>query len=160
VSDRSTVKQIDYAKELKDLQKCKTYEKVKKVSKIKLPSVQGKQRYMVNDKQKLDDCAFDDLPDEFEVYPVIVKSDGDCLPFCGSVYLYGNANQTDETRLRIIHELCTNDELYLSNEHLSKGNDSNKTEENLAKPLTCILISMYQVFHCQKIGLGKFLRQR
>jgi len=43
VSDRSTVKQIDYAKELKDLQKCKTYEKVKqKVSKIKLPSVQGK----------------------------------------------------------------------------------------------------------------------
>lgn len=29
-------------------------------------------------------------PDNFEVnhYPVIVKADGDCLPACGSVYLY------------------------------------------------------------------------
>jgi len=105
---------------------------------------------MVNDKQKLDDCAFDDLPDEFEVYPVIVKSDGDCLPSCGSVYLYGNPNQIDETRLRIIHELCTNDELYLSNEHLSKGNDSNKTEEKLAKSF-----AMYSDFYVPGVSLSE-----
>lgn len=121
-----------YYEYLNTLRKCKNYEGLKQeVSKIKLPPVQAQQRYMVSQKQKLDDIAFDDLPDEFEEYPVIVKSDGDCLPSCGSVFIHGNTEETDEVRLRIVHELCTNDDLYLSDEYLEHQSDN--SEKHLTK---------------------------
>ena len=56
----------------------------------------------------VDDLVIDNLTVDMpaELYPVEVKSDGNCLPSCGSVFAYGNPNHTSEMRVRIIHELC------------------------------------------------------
>jgi hypothetical protein len=64
----------------KNFKSLKTMKHQKKDNAIKHPPTQGEQRYMVTDKLKLDDVAFDGRPDDFEIYPVTVKSDGDCIP--------------------------------------------------------------------------------
>ena len=58
-----------------------------------------------------------DLPEE-NLYPLKVHADGNCLPSTASIFRYGNADQVEEMRVRIILELVQNEDLYLKDDFL------------------------------------------
>ena len=64
-----------------------------------------------------------DLPEE-NLYPLKVYADGNCLQSTASIFGYGNANQVEEMRVRIILELVQNEDLYLKDDFLELGLDA------------------------------------
>ena len=127
-----------FKKYLADMQSCKSFKSLKgKCKKMKLRPLQGKQRYILNDHLTVDDQAFDNTPDDIpsprDIFPVEVKSDGDCLPSCGSVFAFGSPNFSTEMRVRIVHELVLHEDVYLSKEHLTQGAVPSSTTNNLPK---------------------------
>ena len=63
----------------------------------------------------------EDVPSDPFLVPVVVPACGDCLPYCGSVYAFQNANHPLEMRARIIIELAIHKALYLDANNLRKG---------------------------------------
>ncbi|KAK6183523.1 hypothetical protein SNE40_010993 [Patella caerulea] len=111
---------------LSKLDECNTFEELKiKCETMHLPEVQGSSRFILHGGFNVDTQAMDmyptDTPHSQNRYPVIVRADGDCLPACGSVFAYGHDNNTDEMRLRIIHELALNVDYYLEECNLTRG---------------------------------------
>lgn len=51
------------------------------------------------------------------------RAGDDCLPACGSVFVFGNERPPTEIRARIIIEKAFNAEFYLDEEQLLKGYD-------------------------------------
>ncbi|XP_060573349.1 LOW QUALITY PROTEIN: uncharacterized protein LOC132731228 [Ruditapes philippinarum] len=54
-------------------------------------------------------------------FPVCVQGDGNCLPRSGSILSFGDEDHHTEIRCRIVIEMVTNIDLYLSDEHLKNG---------------------------------------
>ena len=57
----------------------------------------------------------EDAPENF--IPHTIEPDGNCLPRCGSVFLFGHEGHHCEVRIRTMVELATHEDYYLSNEH-------------------------------------------
>ena len=62
-----------------------------------------------------------------DLYPVNVYGDGNCLPRCGSLVIYGTEEKHKEVRERIVNELTQNRQYYLNQENMRNGRgiDSN-----------------------------------
>jgi hypothetical protein len=59
------------------------------------------------------DLCPDDIPSKKTIYATIVRADGDYLPGCGSVFVYGDDSHATELRLRIILELVLHEDYYM-----------------------------------------------
>lgn len=73
----------------------------------------------------------DDVPDSRALYPAIVPADGNCLPYCGSVFGYGTTEFGTEMRLKILNELVIHEDVYLDNEFLLQGLPETVKERNI-----------------------------
>jgi hypothetical protein len=58
-----------------------------------------------------------------ELVPTEIMADGDCLPHCGSLLLFGSQMYSTEVRLRIAIELILHEDLYLDDKFLSRGHE-------------------------------------
>ena len=124
---------LDY---LDMLSQCKTFAEVQTTCRaLNLEPVSGFPRSMIGDNLFLDDLALELYPEDYDInsFPVSVKADGDCLPACGSVFLYGNDMRSEEVLVRIISELALNIDFYLEDDNLRKGLPSNVTNDSLKK---------------------------
>ena len=121
---------------LQRLNNCDTFGQLQIVcSQYSTENVTGKERYIQDDGFIIDDKAFDlypdDVPTRKDLNPVQVRADGNCLPACGSVFVFGTDTYADEIRAHIIKELALHKELYLSKEYLSKS--LRKKDKNILK---------------------------
>lgn len=101
-----------------------------------IPSLVHKMNVSIlNSKLKVDSEALKILPGEIkELYPVVVKGDGNCLPRAASVLVSGNENQHVEMRTGITLELIRNIDLYTDFSYLQKGfNSSEKDARDFPK---------------------------
>ena len=73
-----------------------------------------------------------EMPD-YDGLPIFVTGDGNCLPRSASVIAYGNEEQHEEFRVRILTELITNEDLYLDDNFLSSGLDLKDRTRQLSK---------------------------
>ena len=124
---------LDY---LDMLSQCKTFAEVQTTCRaLNLEPVSGFPRSMIGGNLFLDDLALELYPEDYDInsFPVSVKADGDCLPACGSVFLYGNDMRCEEVLVRIISELALNIDFYLEDDNLRKGLPSNVTNDSLKK---------------------------
>ena len=102
------------------------------ISGLDLPEIKVKDDLtVVSLKTMVDGQAFSLLPDDIplakSVFPIPVVADGNCLPRVGSILAFGTQDRHLDMRLRIAVEMIKHRELYLDEEHLTKGNDSNLT---------------------------------
>ncbi|GFS03152.1 hypothetical protein ElyMa_001142600 [Elysia marginata] len=86
----------------------------------------GCARSVTGCRMGIDSKASKDVPNDIHcysghVFPVKVRSDGDCLPASGAIFAFGKDSCPEEIRVRIIHELAINAEFYLDNGNLSRG---------------------------------------
>ena len=75
-------------------------------------------------KRIIDESALGLIPDDLQtrgLYPSIVYGDGNCLPRCASLLVYGHEDNHFEMRGRIVDELVRHEEDYLDNKILTKG---------------------------------------
>ncbi|KAL3885704.1 hypothetical protein ACJMK2_025750, partial [Sinanodonta woodiana] len=108
---------------LEALCQCKDYASFKEKCKgIRMEDVQGQERSILECKytvdQKAIDLCPDDIPTTRAMFPTIVRADGDCLPGCGSLFIYGDDSHASEIRLRIILELVLHEEYYMDKKNL------------------------------------------
>lgn len=75
----------------------------------------------------------DDVPDSRALYPSTVPADGNCLPYCGSVFGYGTTEFSTEMRLRILSELVLHEDVYLDNKFLLQGMSEAHERRNILK---------------------------
>ena len=118
------------------LNQCKTFDELKNQCKVfDLSPVEGKPRTILDNELRLDEKAMGLYPSDYDnnVFPVIVRSDGDCLPGCGSVFVYGHDRNGDEMRVRIISELALHTNYYLDEDNLRKGFPSDGSEDSIKK---------------------------
>ncbi|XP_071122434.1 uncharacterized protein [Mytilus edulis] len=73
-----------------------------------------------------------DIP-EGNFMPVVVQGDGNCLPRSAAVLAYGNEEDHQEFRVRIILELVANEDLYLNDDYLSSALELNIKTRQLSK---------------------------
>ena len=81
----------------------------KEVSKYQLPTKQAKTFHRPVDCQALDLYPTDAPTD---MVPIEVGKDGNCLPRCGSLYLFGHERNHTEIRVRTILELAAHESYY------------------------------------------------
>lgn len=67
------------------------------------------------------------IPSERSDAAITVRADGDCLPACGSVFIFRNDRYPAEIRTRIAIEHVVNDHFYL-NENMLLQDMTNKLE--------------------------------
>ena len=79
-----------------------------------------------------------DLPPN--LFPVSIFGDGNCLPRCLSVLLYGHEESFTETRIRICTELACNSEYYKSNDCMRRGSSGGS---NVNTVYTFCMLSQY-----------------
>ena len=81
-------------------------------------------------KASIDETAYRLMPDDMpsNVYtdckpsfPIIIQGDGNCLARVGSVLMHGAETHHPDVRLRIAVEMILFKDLYLDEDHLSKG---------------------------------------
>ena len=93
---------------------------------------------------EIDTNAVDNVPEVIAgdpfLIPAVVHAYGDCLPHCGSVYAFQNANHPLEIRARIIIELAIHKALYLDANHLRKGVTTTDKQASLL-PTTYTMMS-------------------
>lgn len=78
-------------------------------------------------KRTIDESAIGLIPEDQTasgLYPCNVYGDGNCLPRCASLLVYGHENNHLEMRARIIDEFVRNEDNYLNNNFLSNGCNS------------------------------------
>jgi hypothetical protein len=100
-------------------------------SAIQLNDVQiHKELSIVKLKASVDEAAYSLMPDDVPSnvctpgrpsFPIVVEGDGNCFSRVGSIILYGTESHHLEVRLRIAIEMIMFRDLYLDEEHLSKG---------------------------------------
>jgi hypothetical protein len=123
-----------YTRILEKLSKCKDYNDFKEQCKaIQIGDVQGQERSILECKSTVDqnvmDLCPDDIPSKKNIYPTIVRADGDCLPGCGSVFVYGDDSHATELRLRIILELVLHEDYYMERKHFEVATSSGKIRD-------------------------------
>ena len=76
------------------------------------------------------------------IFQIKAREDGDCLPACGTEFVYGKDKCPKEIRICIIYELATHSELYFSDAYLSQGlYNQYLTAANRCLPLIVIFMS-------------------
>ena len=130
--------EIKYNTVLNDLHKCRSFDQLKaecEKNDIQALNVNPNEVNLQFKNLDVDLNAIEDIPGdvphEYDIYPCEVKSDGNCLPSCGSVFAYKTIEHCDELRVRIIEELVKNEECYLDNTFLSKGLNDVDESRNL-----------------------------
>jgi hypothetical protein len=132
--DTSVMTESDARKLLRALVHSPYHIQVSTASGIQFKDVQvQKELSILKLKASVDDLAHhlkpDDIPPDIctePAFPIIVGADGNCLPRVASVLLYGDEKHHLEARLRIAVEMIMFKEVYLSEEHLSKGLSGNQ----------------------------------
>lgn len=129
--DDLTMKQVrndyDTAAQMRQLRNCNTFAEVQTLrSELSTASsLDGKDRYVLDDRLLVDEPSIDlypdDVPNDTNYFPVSVRANGDCLPACESVFLYGTDVYPEEVRLKIIQELVLHKDSYLNAIYLSRG---------------------------------------
>ena len=122
---------------LQSLVHSRRYVQLNLISGLDLPEIKVKDDLtVVSLKTMVDGQAFSLLPDDTplakSVFPIPVMADGNCLPCVGSILAFGTQDRHLDMRLRIAVEMIKHRELYLDEEHLTKGNDSNLTKTMIA----------------------------
>ena len=119
------------------LQACKTIAEFKtKCNELQFEDIRGEQRYLVENKAKVDTNTLDTYPPDTplkDCFPTEVIADGDCLPSCGNVFAFGTIHRVYEIRTRIVKELATHDEYYLNEDNLRKGHNDEKPVGHLLR---------------------------
>lgn len=99
------------------LRKVKTYPELQKtVDKIKFPAIECEPSKLTIDCLLVDELSVPLVPPEISATPVEIYADGNCLPRVASLFAYHTENNHEELRYRILSELVTNEEYYLSKE--------------------------------------------
>ncbi|WAR09173.1 hypothetical protein MAR_019131 [Mya arenaria] len=83
----------------------------------------------------IDDTALPLLPENMKdlgLFPSTVYGDGNCLPRCPSLFVYGSEEHHLEMRARIVCELVKHEDNYLDNQYLREGADTDG-RTNIAK---------------------------
>ena len=78
-------------------------------------------------KRTIDESALGLIPEDrraLGLYPCNVYGDGNCLPRCASLLVYGHENNHLEMRARIIDELVRHEDNYLDDDFLTNGCNS------------------------------------
>ena len=117
------------------LNQCETFEELHTQCKVFcLNPVVGKPRAILEENVSADNKAMDLYPSDYKrnIYPENVRADGDGLPGCGSMFLYGHDRNSEELRVRIISELALNSDYYLDEHNLRRG-FSYDSEDSLKK---------------------------
>lgn len=66
------------------------------------------------EKLQVDESAYTLYPDDApqEMLPCAITGDGNCLPRCGSLFVFGSQNHATEIRIRTVVELAAYEEYY------------------------------------------------
>lgn len=158
------------------LTKCKTYADVQEVTHdavltplpVSLPEIT-----FITHKRTVDSAALQLLPDEVKslgLLPTTIYGDGNCLPRCDSLLVYGQEEKHIDIRGRIIHELVSNEANYLDEKYLKEGSDSSLGRMNFAKTFAMIsehfsgekltYIAIQRIFQAEVLSLcrsGSFM---
>lgn len=120
------------------LMKCKTYTDVQQATVdtelTHLPSLP--EVTFVTHKRVVDNSALKLLPDEVQslgLLPTSIYGDGNCLPRCASLLVYGDEERHLDIRARIILELVVNKVKYLDDRFLKEGSDLSLGKKNFAR---------------------------
>ncbi|XP_053391572.1 uncharacterized protein LOC123539851 [Mercenaria mercenaria] len=86
-------------------------------------------RTFVNTSKSVDMTSLTLLPNDIpmesdKLHPAIITADGNCLPRSASLFAYGNENQYKEMRERIVIELSKNADMYLDDNLMKRGMDT------------------------------------
>ncbi|CAG2206817.1 unnamed protein product [Mytilus edulis] len=68
-----------------------------------------------------------------ELTPVRIGADGNCLPYTGSVFAFGDQKRAEEIRVRKIIEQTIFKDYYLDHDYLKRGTDNSYTNNALSK---------------------------
>ncbi|CAG2232244.1 unnamed protein product [Mytilus edulis] len=68
-----------------------------------------------------------------ELTPVRIGADGNCLPYTGSVFAFGDQKRAEEIRVRMIIEQTIFKDCYLDQDYLKRGTDNSYTNNALSK---------------------------
>ncbi|CAG2231226.1 unnamed protein product [Mytilus edulis] len=69
----------------------------------------------------------------FELTPVRIGADGNCLPYTGSVFAFGDQKRAEEIRVRKIIEQTIFKDYYLDHDYLKRGTNNSYTNNALSK---------------------------
>lgn len=75
-------------------------------------------RWIENDEDAMD-LYPSDTPQENVTYTIKVTADGYCLPYNGSIFAFGNENNSSEIRVRIVIETVLHKKMYLTHDFLN-----------------------------------------
>lgn len=156
------------------LTSCQTYDDLQQIIvETKLPTLPPLPDVtFVSHKRVIDESALGLMPEEQKdscLFPSIVYGDGNCLPRCASLFVYGHEENHYEMRARIIEELVRNEEIYLDDKYLKKGSHpcAHKnvaiqfamfSEHYTAEKLTNLAIQ--RIFRAEVLGIcssGKYM---
>ncbi|KAK7460746.1 hypothetical protein BaRGS_00038824 [Batillaria attramentaria] len=114
----------------RDLLRCKTYQEIEEVVACykDLPySLPAEFPQTVVDVGGIvDSTALNLRPDSVPLYPVETGADGNCLPRALSRLVYGNEQQHNEMRCRIVMELVQNRQCYVQGLGMAENEDESK----------------------------------
>lgn len=139
---------------LERLHQCRTYQDItivcnqakKDVEKFQLNSHYSAS--VLNTGISVDDFVLEISPHDtvqtVALFPVTISVDGNCLPYCGSVHVFGNEQGSNEMRVSIIMELVMYKDLYQTQEHLTKGLPESNMIIQLIRHLLCTQMNIYQ----------------
>jgi hypothetical protein len=111
------------------LKLAQTYQKKIKQFGYILPSSLATKKFI---SKPVDPSALSLVPHGTNLIPTAIQGDGNCLPRCGSLALFGNEDQHAEVRVRITLEMATNLDLYVKDSFLKKGSKASSDLKNIA----------------------------
>ncbi|CAG2186302.1 unnamed protein product [Mytilus edulis] len=123
---------------LQTLQQCGSFEHLQITCLESITeTLHGKDRFIEKDNFAIDNRSMKLFPDDVctdkTLFPVQVRADGNCLPACGSVFVFGNDSYADEIRAHIIKELSLNKKFYLDKNYLSNAFGTDDQNKNILK---------------------------
>ena len=115
---------------------------VKEISSLE---IEGKPCTVLSLSATVDRVAQSILPSDIHQqdvmkFPVINGADGNCLPRCGSVYSFGNEDNHEEIRARIVIESVQHCDQYLNHKCLARGGKTECKKNSCLASLQCILL--------------------
>ncbi|VDI21188.1 Hypothetical predicted protein, partial [Mytilus galloprovincialis] len=145
-SDSST-REAFFLKTLNDLASCTTFTDVHKMC-TKIQNEIERQQFnidynyfpsILNTGISVDEDSLQIFPRDIsqkellELTPVRIGADGNCLPYTGSVFAFGDQKRAEEIRVRSIIEQTIFKDCYLDQDYLKRGTDNSYTNNALSK---------------------------
>ncbi|WAR13822.1 LOW QUALITY PROTEIN: VRTN-like protein [Mya arenaria] len=127
------------------LMQCQTYKEVQQATldTVLPPLPSLPEVTFVTHKRVVDNSAVKLLTDEVEcmgLLPTNIYGDGNCLPRCGSVLIYGDEEKHLDIRARIIMELVVNEAKYLDDKFLEEGSNVSLGRKNFARQFAITIL--------------------